>query len=211
MGNRPSKPNRSRKPSVSLDNLLNALASNGWGVCDSVISRDDTARFRRQLRYRHKQGTFRDAAVGRAASKTRVKAVRGDRLCWLDVSRSRGMERDWLGWIDAFQEQLNRALYLGLRRWEGHYAIYPSGAHYERHVDRFRDDDARVVSTVLYLNPRWQDDWGGQLRLFPDTGPPQMVPPAPGRLVCFMSDQLPHEVIRTEHERLSVVGWFRRD
>lgn len=42
----------------------------------------------------------------------------------------------------------------------------PTGAFYRRHLDRFRDDDRRMVSAVLYLNEDWQPQDGGQLRMF---------------------------------------------
>lgn len=195
----------------SFDELIDGLAGSGWAVVDNVLDREQLARFRRSLRYRLKLGSFSDAAVGRAASRARVKAIRSDRLCWLNEQRARGMERHWLDLVGRLQTELNRHLYLGIRHWEGHYAVYPPGARYGRHTDRFRDDDARVVSTVLYLNSRWSSEHGGQLRLYPESSDPIDLPPAPGRLVCFLSDSLPHEVIRTERERLSVVGWFRRD
>lgn len=194
-----------------FDQLIDGLAGPGWAVVDNVLDREQLARFRRSLRYRFKLGSFSDAAVGRAASRARVKGIRSDRLCWLNEQRARGMERHWLDLIKRLQAELNRHLYLGIRHWEGHYALYPPGARYGRHIDRFRDDDARVVSTVLYLNSRWKPEYGGQLRLYPEGSELVDLHPAPGRLVCFLSDSLPHEVIRTERERFSVVGWFRRD
>lgn len=193
------------------DGLMEGLARDGWAVADGVLDADEVGRFRRGLRRRLRAGSFSDAAVGRAASRARVRAIRGDRLCWIGEAGARGMERRWMDWVGGLQTTLNRAFYLGIRHWEGHYAVYPPGARYGRHVDRFRDDDARIVSTVLYLNSRWRPEDGGQLRLYPDGVPPVDIHPAPGRLVCFLSDDLPHEVIRTERERLSVVGWFRRD
>jgi len=191
--------------------MLEALAEYGWGVADNFLERESVARFRRSLRRRLSAGSFRDAAVGRAAARAQVKAIRGDRLCWLNQARARGTEKRWFEQLQALQRALNQQLYLGIRHWEGHYAVYPPGARYGRHVDRFRDDDARVVSTVLYLNERWRPEDGGQLRIFPTGSEPLDIFPAPGRLVCFLSDSLPHEVVETRRERLSVVGWFRRD
>ncbi|MEA5445455.1 2OG-Fe(II) oxygenase [Gammaproteobacteria bacterium AB-CW1] len=194
-----------------MKSLVDALAGPGWGVIDDFLPAETVARLRRTLYRRQKRGSFRDAAVGRAAGRARVKAIRGDRLCWLDPSRARGSEAVWFEQLSALRETLNRELYLGIRGWEGHYALYPPGARYGRHIDRFRDDDARVVSTVFYLNPRWRSEYGGQLRLYPDAADPVDIFPAPGRLVIFLSDSLPHEVITTQRDRLSLVGWFRRD
>jgi SM-20-related protein len=42
------------------------------------------------------------------------------------------------------QAALNRAFFLGLDSFEGHYALYPP-ARFTADIDRFRDDDARVI------------------------------------------------------------------
>lgn len=197
--------------SLAAEGLADDLIRQGWAVSDVLISPAEVEKLRRSLRRRHRAGSFRDAAVGRTASRARVRAIRGDRLCWLDPNARRGMEAAWQQRLQALQQAFNRSLMLGIRHWEGHYAVYPPGARYARHVDRFRDDDARVLSTVLYLNSRWRPDHGGQLRLYPTDSSPVDIIPAPGRFVCFLSDRLPHEVMTTHRERLSVVGWFRRD
>ncbi|MDQ2068743.1 2OG-Fe(II) oxygenase [Natronospira bacteriovora] len=194
-----------------FDQLLDSLIDQGWAVSDHLLLPTEVERFRRNLRRRLQLGSFRDAAVGRAASRARVQAIRGDRICWLNPKARRGMEAAWQERIEQLRLSLNQALMLGIRHWEGHYAVYPPGARYARHVDRFRDDDARVLSTVLYLNSRWRPEYGGQLRLYPEGKSAVDLYPSPGRFVCFLSDRLPHEVIETRRERLSVVGWFRRD
>ena len=111
---------------------------------------------------------------------------------------------------DELRQALNQAFYLGLADYESHFAHYPPGAFYQKHLDRFRDDDRRTVSAVLYLNDDWQADQGGALRLYPDGGEPLDVLPEAGTLVLFMSADLPHEVLPATRERLSLTGWFRR-
>ena len=92
---------------------------------------------------------------------------------------------------------------------EAHYAIYPPGTRYGRHRDRFRDDDARVLSCVLYLNDAWTHDDGGALRLYDGDGAIDVLPEG-GRLVAFLSADFEHEVLPARRERLSIAGWFRR-
>ncbi|MEH6367338.1 MAG: 2OG-Fe(II) oxygenase, partial [Pseudomonas marincola] len=94
--------------------------------------------------------------------------------------------------------------------YESHFAFYPAGAFYKKHLDRFRDDDRRTVSVVLYLNEQWQDDFGGELRLYLPDGETRDVRPEAGSLVVFMSADMPHEVLPATRERLSLAGWFRR-
>jgi SM-20-related protein len=85
----------------------------------------------------------------------------------------------------------------------------PAGG-FLRHLDRFRDDDRRTVSAVLYLNEGWQPDDGGQLRMFLDGDVEHDVQPIAGSLVVFLSGAIPHEVLPAGRERLSLTGWFRR-
>jgi SM-20-related protein len=107
---------------------------------------------------------------------------------------------------------INRELYLGLFDWEGHLAVYPEGAFYRRHLDRFQHDGRRTVSTVLYLNEHWQPGDGGELRVWsgPDADSAFVdVAPLSGRLVIFLSGEVYHGVQPSSFERISVTGWFR--
>ena len=76
-------------------------------------------------------------------------------------------------------------------------------------VLRFRDDDARVLSSVTYLNADWGDRDGGALRLYLPRGAHDIAPRG-GSLVLFLSAEIEHEVLPATRERLSIAGWFRR-
>jgi SM-20-related protein len=73
-----------------------------------------------------------------------------------------------------------------------------------------RDDDARVLSCVIYLNEAWTADDGGALRLHVSAREAIDVLPVGGTLVCFLADRYEHEVLPATRERLAVTGWFRR-
>jgi SM-20-related protein len=88
--------------------------------------------------------------------------------------------------------------------------LYPAGAIYARHRDRFRDDDARVISCVLYLNEGWQASDGGALRIHMPEGGWRDVIPLAGTLVVFLSERFVHEVLAATRSRLALTGWFRR-
>jgi SM-20-related protein len=105
---------------------------------------------------------------------------------------------------------LNRDLMAGLADFEGHFARYPAGSAYARHIDRLVGSDARAISTVLYLNEGWQPEDGGALRIYLGGGRSADVLPEGGRLVAFLSDRFEHEVLPATRERLSFTGWFRR-
>lgn len=130
--------------------------------------------------------------------------------------------------LEELKTHLNQSLFLGLQQLEGHFAFYQTGSFYAKHLDRFQTDDTRVLSCVLYLNAGWKTGNGGELKIYPpaNTGIsevarenaltsasvplPVMVEPIAGRLVCFLSDRIPHEVLPTHVPRLSFAGWFRR-
>jgi SM-20-related protein len=138
--------------------------------------------------------------------------MRGDRILWLDESAATAVETPVWRTVDALRLALNRSLQLGLFSFEAHYALYPAGAAYGRHADRFSrnaESDVRVVSCAMYLNAQWTPDDGGALRIY-DGEYVRDVLPVAGTLVCFLSDRFEHEVLPATRERLSLTGWFRR-
>jgi SM-20-related protein len=138
-----------------------------------------------------------------------IEGVRGDRIDWLESGQSAACDQ-YMALLDELRQALNFGLYLGLEDFESHFALYPPGAFYLKHLDRFRDDDRRAVSVVLYLNPDWQPEHGGALRLYLKNGEVRDVSPLAGTLVVFLSAEMPHEVLPTTCDRLSLTGWFRR-
>jgi SM-20-related protein len=105
--------------------------------------------------------------------------------------------------------ELNAHALLGLFELELHYAWYPPGAGYERHVDQPQGRVQRLVSLVLYLNEGWAPEAGGELRIFDAAGGHRDIAPVAGRLVCFLTPGREHAVLPTQRDRLSVSGWFR--
>jgi uncharacterized membrane protein len=73
-----------------------------------------------------------------------------------------------------------------------------------------RDDDARVLSCVLYLNIGWSAQDGGTLRIHLDDGQRYDVLPIGGTLVCFLSERFEHEVLPAKRDRVALTGWFRQ-
>ena len=111
--------------------------------------------------------------------------------------------------LEVLRKKLNESVFLGLESVEAHYAVYPAGAAYARHRDRFRDVDARVLSLVCYLNADWPDNAGGALRLhLPDEH--KDIAPVQGTTVLFLSEEIEHEVLPATQTRYSIAAWFRR-
>ena len=189
--------------------LIDDLANQGWSqralFAPEVLTRELAA----ECRKRAHSGALNAASVGRGGAQPVQEGIRGDRIQWLEPGQSAACDQ-YLQHMDDLRQALNRTLYLGLEDYECHFACYPPGAFYQRHLDRFRDDDRRTVSAVFYLNDDWQPEQGGALRLYLADGREHDVLPRAGTLALFLSADMPHAVLPATRERLSLTGWFRR-
>lgn len=195
--------------SASFTALIDDLASQGWSQQEAFAPEGLTRELAAECRKRAQNGDLSAAAVGRGKAQQVQEGIRGDRIQWLEPGQSAACDR-YLALMDELRQALNQAFYLGLEDFECHFACYAPGTFYQRHLDRFRDDDRRTVSAVFYLNEDWQPDQGGALRLYLTDGREHDVLPQAGALALFMSAEMPHEVLAATRERLSLTGWFRR-
>jgi SM-20-related protein len=192
--------------SVTNEAIADAIAGPGWIVLPDFLPADALAELQNLACAR--QAQFVAAGVGREAAHQVRQEIRGDAVLWVendDVEMSAANQR-----MADLQQALNRELYLGLAELEWHFARYPVGSFYRRHLDQHRDQDTRVVTIVLYLNQDWTDADGGQLRIYLDDENHIDVTPHGGTLVVFLSNRFEHEVLPAQRERLSLTGWYRR-
>jgi len=192
-----------------LPQIIDDLAARGWSRLDNVLPATLTLELAEECRKRARAGALTPAGVGRGQGLAVREGIRGDSIQWLEQGQSAPSDGYLLA-MDELRSALNRAFYLGLEDFECHFACYPPGAFYQKHLDRFRDDDRRTVSAVYYLNEAWQAEHGGALRLYLADDTELDVLPSAGTLVLFISAELPHEVLPATRERLSLTGWFRR-
>jgi SM-20-related protein len=183
------------------------LKATGISVQDGYLNTVRVRALQDCLNARRTRGNFSQARIGRDATLQNDPGVRGDRTCWLCAPGFAAEEELKLD-FERLRMQLNRDLYLGLFELELHYAWYPPGAGYARHVDQPRGCAARRVSLVLYLNESWEAGSGGELELYDDDGCRRIEPHA-GRLVCFLAARREHAVLRSHRDRFSISGWFR--
>lgn len=162
----------------------------------------DCAQLRRQ------RGEFHAARIGGEGSLQRREDIRGDSTCWI-VPPLLPAEQILLEQLERLRLKLNAQAWLGLFELELHYAWYPPGAGYARHVDQPQGRGQRQVSLVLYLNEDWSPEASGQLRIFDAAGCHRDIEPLAGRLVCFLTPGREHAVLPTQRDRLSISGWFR--
>ncbi len=154
---------------------------------------------------------FNRAGVGRENDFQLNQFIRRDEIHWLEGSHP--VTRDYFSWIEQLRKVLNRHLFLGLFDYECHYAFYPVGAFYRKHLDAFRGSNTRILSTVLYLNPGWLAGDGGELVIYhPSSGEIlEVIEPGFGKMVIFLSEEFPHEVLPAKNKRYSLTGWFRKN
>ena len=183
------------------------LSCAGISVRDHFLDSTQVRALLGCLSERRTRGDFTEARVGSGRTLQKDSGVRGDRTCWL-AEPLFAAEQVLLSRIDELRMQLNRDLYLGLFELELHYAWYPPGAGYARHVDQPQGSLARRVSLILYLNENWEAGAGGELELF-DAHGCRRVEPLAGRLVCFLSAGREHAVLEARRDRCSLAGWFR--
>jgi SM-20-related protein len=190
-----------------LPDLLNDLAQKGWTATQALFSQADCQALAQQCQNLFESGEMTKASIGRGATKTIQNEIRGDNIYWLD-------NHPVLPSLDILRQHLNEFFYLGLKRLEIHFAFYPPGAGYDKHVDNHQGLNHRKITFVLYLNENWQKSDGGELALFSpedDNKLLEKIEPTMGTLILFRSDLFPHEVQKSNSNRLSLTGWFRDD
>lgn len=190
-----------------LDQLAEALSGPGYLVLDEVLPCTLFQDLRKScLQNLH---GFRPAGMGRGGNLHVDSKTRTDEISWLETGTTAAAA--YLGYMDALRSGLNSRLYLGLFDYECHFARYVPGSFYRTHRDAFTGSKSRVLSTVFYLNENWAPQDGGELLLYAEKDGEVLkrVLPQGNRLVVFLSEQFPHEVLVAKRDRYSVAGWFR--
>lgn len=199
---------------IQLDVIADALVEQGYWVMDDALPKallNHLLMHFNQLQHNE----FKAAGIGRKIDFQVQETIRSDKIHWIQPNIEITVE--FLRWMDSLRVGLNRRLFLGLFDYESHFAYYPVGAFYKKHLDAFRGNrqqgqSTRVLSTVLYLNDAWQPSEGGELLLYAETDENKVIEtifPEVGRLVIFLSEKFPHEVLPATRARKSIAGWFR--
>lgn len=189
--------------------IADALGGPGWGVFPGFLPMPEVRALAEEARRR--VADFHAAAIGRGADRRERPDIRGDRILWLEPPGRHPAEARFLARLEALRLGLNRELTLGLFDAETHYAVYPPGASYARHVDQPAGSSLRKVSLTCYLNEGWSANDGGALRLYLSEERNEYVDvlPESGVAAAFLSDRFPHEVLPPRRERASLTTWFR--
>ncbi|MFU8830853.1 MAG: 2OG-Fe(II) oxygenase, partial [Wenzhouxiangella sp.] len=186
-----------------------ALSQQGWWCGQHIMSNEMVIALRHELAELMEADRLHRAGIGRHSDFQIESEIRRDRIFWL--SGKRAVQQHFLTAMEQLRLALNRELFLGLFEFEGHFAHYPPGGFYRRHLDSFQGAANRVISTVTYLNPDWQPGDGGELVIYAEDSNRTLatIEPRAGTQVLFLSEQIPHEVLTAHTDRTSIAGWFR--
>ena len=206
----------------NLQQQLDQITDRGYCVMDNFLSPSVIDTLASEILVLENSALLHAANTGRAKTTVNTK-LRGDSIYWLNEAETSPAQRIYIDEMEHLRSGLNQHLYLGLDVLESHLALYPIGASYQKHLDRFKANDnaqlpQRQISCILYLNKDWLEEDGGYLRLYLHadtttdgevaTASSLDIAPIAGRLVMFLSDTFYHEVLPANRARMSLTGWF---
>lgn len=195
------------------ERVIEDILAEQYSVVEDFFSAEDVSVLRQSLIDKHEEDRFKKAAIGNRVNEIIVKSIRGDVILWIDEMKANEAEMIFFNKINSLVSYLNKTCFLGILHKEFHYALYPEGTFYKRHIDTFQNDDRRKLSIVCYLNEDgWLPENGGELVLYLDENGKEIekvIYPFPGRVVIFESQIIEHEVKPVNTERMSITGWLK--
>lgn len=191
------------------ERIISDISTQHYSIIDNFFTFEEVLELRESLIEKYKEDEFKKSAIGNRVNEVIEKAIRGDVILWIDEFATNTAESIFFKRINDFKNYLNRTCFMGINQKEFHYAIYPKGTFYKRHLDTFKNDDRRKLSLVCYLNDEdWQPENGGELVLYLENED-KVIYPFLGKMVIFESQLLDHEVKPVNTTRLSITGWLK--
>ena len=196
------------------ESIIEDLLQRKYSVIDNFFSTEEVEVLRNGLLAKYEEDQFKKSAIGNKTNELVEKEIRGDFILWLNEAEAGTAEKVFFNRVNNLVDYLNRTCFMGILHKEFHYAVYPEGTFYKRHLDTFQNDGRRKLSVVCYLNDEtWLEENGGELTIYVnENGEEKAIDlyPFPGRVVIFESQELEHEVQRVKHsKRLSITGWLK--
>jgi SM-20-related protein len=192
-----------------FDLLIDSFIDNKIGIDTGFMSKSLSNGLLQNIIQLQKDELMTAAGIGNGESKNSDQKVRSDKIYWMDKTHPDIYEQEFLQLAEEFIEHLNSTCYTGITDYEFHYAVYEEGSFYKRHIDRFKNDDNRKYSLINYLNDDWLEEDGGQLWIYLDDKVKKILPKTQ-TAVFFKSDEMEHEVTKTNRSRMSITGWLKR-
>lgn len=198
----------------TYEGIISQIGEQHFAVVDAFLPIQLVSQLRNNLQLKQEEDQLKKAAIGNRTNQLIAQSIRGDFIQWMDEQQAGPVEKLFFEEVNALIHYLNRTCFMGILHKEFHYALYPKGTYYQRHLDTFQNDDRRVLSMVFYLNEAdWNTQNGGDLVIYQPTHSGEEaihIHPFPGRLVIFESQILEHEVLPVlANERYSITGWLK--
>lgn len=191
------------------ESVIDDYLNNSYCIIDNWLTDHETLVLNNELNILYEDDCFRKSAIGNKLNETLERTIRNDFIYWLDENKGI-VAKTFFTKINDFIEYINKTCFAGIVAKEFHYAVYPQGSFYKKHLDTFQNDDRRTISIVCYLNKDWQDSYGGNLRLYLKDKNLDIYP-TNGKIVLFDSKIIKHEVmpVLTTNKRFSITGWLK--
>lgn len=193
--------------STQFEQIADGLAERSYAIIDHFLSQSEVDAILKTDEFTTAKLHFKKAGIGKNQDRQINESIRGDFIQWIEPAKAPAPIQVYTNRLQGLIQYLNQALFLSLKDAEIHMTVYPTGTFYKRHLDQFKADDHRKLSVICYLNNDWKESDGGQLKMYLDDGAIEILPLS-GRLVCFRSDKLEHEVLPATRDRLSITGWI---
>ncbi len=187
-------------------NWVDLLSENDYVIVDNFLDTEIYTNLTTLFNCKIEDDKFKKAAIGALNNREIVESIRGDFTYWLYKDKNEESIK-FFEVVDEMVFYLNKLCFLSLSGYEFHFAFYPPGSFYAKHLDRFKNRSNRMISVILYFNEDWKTGDGGELRIFKTERTLEIQPKA-NRLVLFKSGDLEHEVLVTQAGRKSLTGWL---
>lgn len=192
------------------EKFVDELAEQNYAIIDNFLSQEEIDFYRSKIDSLYNDEQFKKAGIGAKEEQTIDKQVRTDYIFWLKNDLENAASAVIFSKIDTLREYIRTMCFLNIQDMEMHLTYYPEGSFYKRHLDQFKENDNRELTFICYLNENWKEQHEGKLRIYLPDGSCIDIAPISGRLVCFRSHLLEHEVLVTKKARYSITGWMLR-
>lgn len=197
----------------AYESIISQIIDQSYAVVDEFFETSLLEELATHLHLLYDSNALKKAAIGKHFDEHIKTEIRGDYIQWIDERNANVLEADFFKQINHFVDYLNRTCFMGILHKEFHYAVYPEGRFYKRHLDTFENDQRRKLSMVFYLNKDWSASSGGNLVIYTQENQKEKaisIIPKFGRLVIFESSILEHEVKPVlKGLRFSITGWLK--
>lgn len=128
------------------------LAEKNYAVIDQFLSGEEVSAVLAGLEQKYTSDKFKQAGIGQNNDHDVDTKVRGDFIYWIDPQHNLELNQRFIPYLNGLIKYFNQTCFLSIKDFEMHYAVYPRGTFYKRHLDQFKADDRRILTFILYLN-----------------------------------------------------------